>query len=267
METHHGGFYINCGPLQFKKLENFERPEDALRMPKPRKVCSVQLKFNRFTLIPLFLLYQQRIVSTDSSDSNGSVDDAKSKTNTELPKNGQPEKKVKMINNKEKNVIATKPKTKPTEDGATKKDATAIKTTTVKEMLRIQRDKTIAANGLKTSGQATTTTEDSSSSSSGTSEFSDDDNVPNVGDTERVIEKNPEESPPIGVAGPSVVTPPVPVPVPVIETNGKSSGTEPVLLPENLPNDLLQKIKYLEELVKTKPKPFADVESLTALHE
>lgn len=260
METRHGGFYINCGPLEFKKLENFERPEDALRMPKPRKVCSAQLKFNCFTLIPLFLLYQQRIVSTDSSDSNGSVDDAKSKTNTDT---GQPEKKVKMINNKEKNLIATKPKTKPTEDGATKKDASAIKTTTVKEMLRIQRDKTIAANGLKTSGQATTTTEDSSSSSSGTSEFSDDDNVPNVGDTARDIEKNPEKSPLIGVAGPSAVTPPVPV----IETNGKSSATEPVLLPENLPNDLLQKIKYLEELVKTKPKPFADVESLTALHE
>lgn len=38
MEPDHGGFYINSGPLQFKRLANFERPEDAHRMPKPRKV-------------------------------------------------------------------------------------------------------------------------------------------------------------------------------------------------------------------------------------
>lgn len=39
MDTDRGGFYINCGALAFKKKSNFERPEDALRMPKPKKVC------------------------------------------------------------------------------------------------------------------------------------------------------------------------------------------------------------------------------------
>lgn len=42
-EADRGGFYVNSGPLEFKKLANFERPEDALRMPKARKVINFDI--------------------------------------------------------------------------------------------------------------------------------------------------------------------------------------------------------------------------------
>lgn len=38
VDTDRGGFYVNSGPLIFKKAENFERPDDAIRMPKAKKV-------------------------------------------------------------------------------------------------------------------------------------------------------------------------------------------------------------------------------------
>lgn len=38
MDTDRGGFYINAGALAFKNVPNFERPEDAMRMPKAKKV-------------------------------------------------------------------------------------------------------------------------------------------------------------------------------------------------------------------------------------
>lgn len=59
VETDRGGFYVNSGPLELKKLANFERPEDALRMPKPRKVgihCSIKVFFSHFSIFSFYFI-------------------------------------------------------------------------------------------------------------------------------------------------------------------------------------------------------------------
>lgn len=154
MEPNHGGFYINSGPLEFQNMPNYERPEDAIRMPKPKK----------------------RNLST-SSESSGDEYKADKNVNgnveTSSQKNGQIEKKLKTNDcesnvpgekdNKEGKVVKeSKPKPKPIVDkvvvaghpptghppaghppiGIPKKedDEKAIKTTTVKDMLRLKRD-------------------------------------------------------------------------------------------------------------------------------
>lgn len=37
-QTARGGFYINSGLMDYLEIPNLERPEDELRMPKPKKV-------------------------------------------------------------------------------------------------------------------------------------------------------------------------------------------------------------------------------------
>lgn len=179
---------------------------------------------------------------------------------------------MKLANDKEKGVTVSKDgiksKSKQTEEGNTKKE---VKTTTVKDMLRAQRDNVIrnsnadAANGNKLTGQAATTTEDSSSSSD-SSDSSDEDehddehhkhesdgNVDVAAkNTEKIIERlNAGE-----------------MPVAASETNGEAVA-EPVevKLPENIPDSLLQKIKQMEELAKTTPKGSVDHETHALLYE
>lgn len=159
-----------------------------------------------------------------------------------------------------------KSKSKQTEEGNTKKE---VKTTTVKDMLRAQRDNVIrnsnadAANGNKLSGQTATTTEDSSSSSdssdsSDEDEHDDDDHRHESDGNVDVATKNTEKIIERLNAGE----------LPVSETNGEAVA-EPVevKLPENLPENLLQKIKQMEELVKTTPKGSSDHETHALLYE
>lgn len=139
IEPNHGGFYINSGLLEFHNRPNFERPEDALRMPKARK----------------------RTLSTSSEDEEeGKRDLAKPATgggaNDQEVQHPKKKKKKKLKEGKTMNgdnhvaegnrlkVSKEKKKSSATKQppSSSKEDpSTAIKTTTVKEMLRLKRDK------------------------------------------------------------------------------------------------------------------------------
>lgn len=47
-DTDRGGFYINSGQLQFKKLPNFERDNVTEKTPKPKKVNLTKKFFRNF---------------------------------------------------------------------------------------------------------------------------------------------------------------------------------------------------------------------------
>lgn len=214
----------------------------------------------------------QRVISSDSGESNDSQD---AKSRAENQKNGQLEKKAKLSNDKEKGPIVNKEivksKGKQIEEVTAKKE---IKTTTVKDMLRAKRDKlqntAESSSGIKSTGQAITTTEDSSSSSGSSDSSGDENDEEDIGNEPSGNADGPgkaretivENTVAIEVASTSEL------PGAVSETNGEVA-VEPVevKLPENLQENLLQKIKQLEELVKTTSKAFSDNESHTLLYE
>lgn len=175
-DTDRGGFYINSGQLQFKKLPNIERDTNGPeKTPKPKKVNWLQAnkKIIRSNHIKKYL-WLQRVYSSSSSDDM-------SDTSCKTLENGHAEKKLKIEH--EKPVVIRDKKIGQKDGSEADKDSVAkkeVKTTTVKDMLRAQRDRqqNSDANGSKEYCQATETDDSSTSagsdSSSNSSSSSDD---------------------------------------------------------------------------------------------
>lgn len=146
VETHRGGFYINSGALEFKKLSNFERPGDELIMPKAKK----------------------RALSTTSESASESEVDGKPSSSKQKKKSKIAEAKSKppgavttsSSDEQGKAKKAKKDKSKDlSKEDKKKEPEKAIKTTTVKDMLRAKRDNLLKEQG-KASGSGTATTTD-----------------------------------------------------------------------------------------------------------
>ncbi|CRK89368.1 CLUMA_CG003124, isoform A [Clunio marinus] len=218
IETDRGGFYINSGSLEFKKLSNFERPGDEIRMPKAKK----------------------RALST-SSESSGS-DDVNEEKNVEeklKKKKNHTEKKVKVNTTSssdeqgkakkskkekrekvaEKVEKVEKPKeVQPVKEPEKKKTVEKepekiLKTTTVKDMLRAKRDNLRKMEqGKPTSSGATTATDDEGGES---------ESVSSLAVSESSRDSQPEMAP--------------------------QNEVKEVHLPENLPAPIVQLINNLKQ--------------------
>jgi ubinuclein len=136
-----GGFYVNSGLLEFKKIPNFERPGDEIRMPKARKralstssesEAEDQNKKPASCDVPIVKKNVNKekkakssITASSSSDEQGKAAKKAKKTSAEA-----------LPSIKEQDVIKEK-KNLSSADGDNKKEE---KTTTVKDMLRAKRD-------------------------------------------------------------------------------------------------------------------------------
>lgn len=147
VETVGGGFYINSGQLEFKTLSNFERPEDAIRMPKPKKrLLSTSSESSEAEDVAK----KAKKKDDAGSGASGAESAGKSSKTGQKRLNGHVSKKQKAceekkISKEEPQVVKDSKKKKeikepsvpPTTGG---KEIKVVKTTTVKDMLRAKRD-------------------------------------------------------------------------------------------------------------------------------
>ncbi|XP_055627238.1 yemanuclein isoform X2 [Toxorhynchites rutilus septentrionalis] len=258
VETVGGGFYINSGQLEFKTLSNFERPEDALRMPKPKK----------------------RVLSSSSDSSEPEEEESKSKakkkdelagsTGTSEAEsaagkggskvgrkrlNGHVEKKQKVGDEKKNAKSMThkegKKKKEPKDmnsavvaaAGVGGKEMKVIKTTTVKDMLRAKRDslrKMEQEKKGRSSGTASSSEAEEDNEEGGEDDGDEDESdSSDSGSSESGSDESDSES------------------ATASETDTKVNGEteakkvlDAVKLPDNLPDHLLQDLTSLKEIAK-----------------
>lgn len=137
VETVGGGFYINSGALEFKTLSNFERPDDHLRMPKPKKR-------------QLSTTSEESSEEEEEEEEEEVVGKKKQKVGGEEKKSG---KVVAMTVQKEEKKKKKVEKVSGAIAGGGK-EVKVMKTTTVKDMLRAKRDSLLKMEQQKKGGRS-----------------------------------------------------------------------------------------------------------------
>ncbi|XP_062534113.1 yemanuclein isoform X3 [Armigeres subalbatus] len=137
VETVGGGFYINSGQLEFKTLSNFERPEDAERMPKPKKrLLSTSSESDSEDETVKRKKKKEKVGSAATSG----AESGKSGKTDRKRLNGHVGKKPKMGSEKTEGKLVLKKDKEDKESKESGKEVKVVKTITVKDMLRAKRD-------------------------------------------------------------------------------------------------------------------------------
>lgn len=224
IETDRGGFYINSGALEFKKLSNYERPGDEIRMPKAKKRAlssssesseSDGAEEEKAPEKPKKSHVEKKVktAATSSSDEQGKAKKSKKEKLEKLEKLEKPEKPKEVP--KEVQQVKEPEKKKPAE----KEPEKVCKTTTVKDMLRAKRDNMRKMEqGKPTSSGATTAT----------------DNDDEEGETESVSSLAVSES--SRDSHPEIAS---------------ANGVKDIPLPENLPAEIATLISSLKSYAET----------------
>ncbi|XP_070493756.1 yemanuclein isoform X2 [Chironomus tepperi] len=242
IETVRGGFYINSGLLEYKKLPNFERPGDEIRMPKAKKrVLSTSSessgsdhendqKKNKSVVVEKPKKKKVHIEKKIKSATSSSDEQGKAAKKLKKEKQEKQEKLEKLPEKPKETVppVVAVPKEadkkKFVEKEATDDSKKVIKTTTVKDMLRAKRDNLRKLEQGKSSGGTTTTTDNDDDDGS--------ESVSSLAVSESSHESNHEEVP----------------------INGSAVVTKELTFPANFSPELIQLITNLKQYAESTAK-------------
>lgn len=240
VETVGGGFYINSGQLEFKTLSNFERPEDAARMPKPKKrPLSTSSESGSEDGDKEEKKKKEEVGSTTSGAESGTGKSVKADRNR---LNGHVGKKPKMANEKTERKLQEKKKKKKEAKEAQDEDKEikVVKTITVKDMLRAKRDSMRKMEQEK-KGRSSATVSSSEAEEDGDDEEEDDEEDGSDASDSDSSESGSEDSESESASG----SEPEP---PKVNGEEETKKLNIVRLPDNLPDHLLQDLNDLKEI-------------------
>ncbi|XP_058812154.1 yemanuclein [Topomyia yanbarensis] len=251
VETVGGGFYINSGQLEFKTLSNFERPEDAIRMPKPKKrllSSSSDSSGPEVKVAPKTKKKDER-----GSGTSGAESASKSGKVGRKRLNGHVTKKAKVAGEKPNRKVATHKegkKKKDTKESTTVgpgagTDLKVVKTTTVKDMLRAKRD------SLRKMEQEKKGKSSGSVSSSEAEEVGEGDDGEDDGDdTDQSSDASDSDSSGSGSDDSDSDTTSETDQGAKLISEEEAKKRDEIKLPDNLPDHLLQDLNSLKDIAK-----------------